>query len=79
MTYFDALETRSADERASDQAAATVEQIKRAASAPGFAAHFSDSDTNKVISADDLPMLPVLRKSDLIRAQAERPLLVVSP
>ncbi|NOD84700.1 MULTISPECIES: phenylacetate--CoA ligase family protein [unclassified Ruegeria] len=73
MMYFDALETRSADERASDQAAALVEQIKRAASAPGFAAHFSESDTNKVVSADDLPMLPVLRKSDLIRAQAERP------
>lgn len=73
MTYFDALETRSADERASDQAKALAEQIKRAASAPGFAAHLSDSDTNKVISADDLPMLPVLRKSDLIRAQAERP------
>lgn len=73
MTYFDALETRSADERASDQAKALAEQIKRAASAPGFAAHLSDSDTNKVISADDLPMLPLLRKSDLIRAQAERP------
>ena len=73
MTYFDALETRSADERASDQAKALAEQIKRAASAPGFATHLSDSDTNKVISADDLPMLPVLRKSDLIRAQAERP------
>ncbi|WP_299641805.1 phenylacetate--CoA ligase family protein [uncultured Ruegeria sp.] len=73
MTYFDALETRSADERASDQAKALAEQIKRAASAPGFAAHLSDSDTNKEISADDLPMLPVLRKSDLIRAQAERP------
>ena len=40
MTYFDALETRSADERASDQAVALVEQIKRAASAPGFAGAF---------------------------------------
>ncbi|NOE33819.1 MULTISPECIES: phenylacetate--CoA ligase family protein [unclassified Ruegeria] len=73
MTYFDALETRSADQRASDQAAALVEQIRRVSSAPGFAAHLSDSDTNKVVSTEDLPLLPVLRKSDLTRAQAERP------
>ncbi|WP_209599020.1 phenylacetate--CoA ligase family protein [Ruegeria sp. HKCCSP351] len=73
MTYFDALETRSADERASDQAGALVEQIKRAMSAPGFASHLSESDTNKVKSAEDLPTLPVLRKSDLTRAQAKRP------
>ncbi|MCX8952656.1 phenylacetate--CoA ligase family protein [Ruegeria sp. NA] len=73
MTYFDALETRSADERASDQARALVEQIKRAMSAPGFASHLSESDTNKVKSVEDLPTLPVLRKSDLTRAQAKRP------
>ncbi|WP_050604693.1 phenylacetate--CoA ligase family protein [Ruegeria sp. 6PALISEP08] len=73
MTYFDALETRSADQRASDQATALVEQIKRAASAPGFAAHLSETDTNHVFNAEDLPLLPVFRKSDLTRAQAERP------
>ncbi|WP_299081277.1 phenylacetate--CoA ligase family protein [uncultured Ruegeria sp.] len=73
MTYFDALETRSADERASDQAVALREQLKRVTSAPAFAAHLADADINAVGSADDLPVLPVLRKSDLSRAQAERP------
>ncbi len=73
MTYFDALETRSADERASDQAAALRAQLERAKSSPGFTAHLAGKDTNKVESADDLPMLPVLRKSDLTRAQASRP------
>ncbi len=73
MTYFDTLETRSADERASDQAAALRAQLERAKSSPGFTAHLAGKDTNKVESADDLPMLPVLRKSDLTRAQASRP------
>ncbi|WP_299890542.1 phenylacetate--CoA ligase family protein [uncultured Ruegeria sp.] len=73
MTYFDALETRSADERTSDQAVALREQLKRVTSAPAFAAHLADADINAVGSADDLPVLPVLRKSDLSRAQAERP------
>ncbi|WP_300071183.1 phenylacetate--CoA ligase family protein [uncultured Ruegeria sp.] len=73
MTYFDALETRSADERASDQAVALREQLKRVTSAPAFAAHLADAEINAVGSADDLPVLPVLRKSDLSRAQAERP------
>ncbi len=73
MTYFDALETRSADQRASDQAEALRAQLERAQSAPGFLAHFADTDTNKVKSSEDLPLLPVLRKSDLTRAQASRP------
>jgi len=68
MTYFDALETRSADERASDQAVALREQLKRVTSAPAFAAHLADADINAVGSADDLPVLPVFRKSDLSRA-----------
>ncbi len=73
MTYFDVLETRSADQRASDQALALRTQLERAKSAPGFAAHFAEIDTRKVQSADDLPLLPVLRKTDLTRAQADRP------
>jgi phenylacetate-CoA ligase len=72
MTYFDALETRSADQRASDQAVALQAQLKRARSAPGFTAHFAETDTNSVKTAEDLPLLPVLRKSDLTRAQGER-------
>ncbi len=72
MTYFDALETRSADQRASDQAVALQAQLERARSAPGFMAHFAETDTNPVKTAEDLPLLPVLRKSDLTRAQGER-------
>ncbi len=70
MTYFDTLETRSADQRASDQAAALRAQLAQVASASGFAEHLAEIDTNKVNSAEDLPQLPVLRKSDLTRAQA---------
>ncbi|MBO9445995.1 phenylacetate--CoA ligase family protein [Ruegeria sp. R14_0] len=73
MTYYDALETRSADERAADQARAIRTQISRALSAPGFAAHLADVDTDAVTSADDLVRLPVLRKSDLAKAQTSRP------
>ncbi|WP_170426187.1 phenylacetate--CoA ligase family protein [Ruegeria arenilitoris] len=73
MTYYDALETRSADERAADQAQALRTQISRALSAPGFAAHLADADTDAVTSADDLVGLPVLRKSDLAKAQTSRP------
>ncbi|WP_282119748.1 phenylacetate--CoA ligase family protein [Ruegeria atlantica] len=73
MTYYDALETRSADERSADQAQALRTQIDRALSAPGFAAHLADADTNSVTSVDDLVKLPVLRKSDLAAAQASRP------
>ncbi len=72
MTYFDALETRSADKRASDQSVALREQIVRAKSAAGFAGHLAGADIDAIQSIDDLPSLPVLRKSDLIRAQAER-------
>ncbi|CUH45170.1 phenylacetate--CoA ligase family protein [Ruegeria atlantica] len=73
MTYYDALETRSFDERSADQAQALRTQIDSALSAPGFAAHLADADTNSVTSADDLVKLPVLRKSDLAAAQASRP------
>ncbi|MCG7520480.1 phenylacetate--CoA ligase family protein [Ruegeria sp. Ofav3-42] len=73
MTYYDALETRSADERAADQAQALRTQIDRALSAPGFAAHLADADTGAVESVEDLVKLPVLRKSDLAQAQASRP------
>ncbi|WP_424832199.1 phenylacetate--CoA ligase family protein [Ruegeria sp.] len=72
MTFYDTLETRSADQRTSDQAAALREQLKRVTCAPGFASHLAGLDTDSVQSADDLTALPVLRKSDLIKAQTER-------
>ncbi|WP_282022413.1 phenylacetate--CoA ligase family protein [Ruegeria faecimaris] len=71
--FYDALETRSADQRASEQAEALQVQIRRANSAPGFAAHMADVDTAAVKSLDDLVKLPVLRKSDMAKAQASSP------
>jgi phenylacetate-CoA ligase len=69
MPYFDDLETRSADARAADQTAGVIAQIARVRAAadsclPGEA---------QVTCLDDLPKLPVLRKSDLVQWQTERP------
>lgn len=63
MDYFDALETRSADEREADQIAALLKQIKRANATPD----------GEVRGIEDLVRLPVLRKSDLVKWQAEKP------
>lgn len=63
MEYFDALETRSADEREADQIAALLKQIKRANATPD----------GEVRGIEDLVRLPVLRKSDLVKWQAEKP------
>jgi phenylacetate-CoA ligase len=60
QAHFDALETRSADERAADQLAKLQAQL----ASHGMAA---------VASLDDLAGLPVLRKSDLVARQAEAP------
>ncbi len=67
--YFDALETRSADERASDQLRVLRGQIAKAAAAPG-ACRITGYDVQDI---DDLARLPVLRKSDLAMWQAENP------
>ncbi|MFC4669021.1 phenylacetate--CoA ligase family protein [Seohaeicola nanhaiensis] len=71
--YFDALETRSADERAADLARALPAQIARAKALPGYAESLKDVDPATITSAADLVALPVLRKSDLSKAQAARP------
>ncbi|EEE38865.1 coenzyme F390 synthetase [Rhodobacteraceae bacterium KLH11] len=73
MTYFDKLETRSADERAADHARALPEQIARAQSAPGYADILSGVQASAVTDIQALATLPVLRKSDLTKAQAGRP------
>ncbi len=70
-TYFDDLETRSADQRAADLAAGLPAVISRAvARAPGIAAHLGAVVAGDVRSRDDLAALPVLRKSALVAAQA---------
>lgn len=67
--YFDDLETRSADARAADHAAALKARLAGVANAP---------DDWRVAAAEvdgveDLPKLPVLRKSDLSDWQKARP------
>ena len=73
MSFFDTLETRSADERAADLARALPEQIARAKGAAGYAGLLDGVDPAAVTSAEALAKLPVLRKSELSRAQAENP------
>ncbi len=68
--YFDALETRSADERAAAFAQALPEQIARAKALAGYGASLSDVDASAVKSIEDLASMPVLRKSEIGKAQA---------
>ncbi|WP_121067314.1 phenylacetate--CoA ligase family protein [Chachezhania antarctica] len=72
-TYFDTLETRSADERAADLATALPQQIARAKALPGYAQTFADVDPASITDVAALATLPVLRKSDLGKAQAAHP------
>ena len=69
--YFDDLETRTQEQRAASLAEALPKQIARAKSLPGYAAALADVDPVKVVSADELAKLPVLRKSDLVAAQKD--------
>ncbi len=73
--YFDALETRSADEREAQLMAALAEQVAFARdNAPYFAQLFADVDAQAVTSREALSALPLTRKSDLIeRQKADRP------
>ena len=68
--YFDALETRSEDERAAGLATALPEQIARAKALSGYATLLADVDAAGVTSVEALAALPVLRKSEIGKAQA---------
>lgn len=70
MSNFDALETRTAQARAADLAAALPEQIARAQGLAGYGGSLDGVDAAAVTSVDDLAGLPVLRKSELGKAQA---------
>ncbi len=72
-THYDSLETRSPDERAADIARLLPEQIARARALPGYAESLGGVDPASITSAADLAALPVLRKSELVQAQAARP------
>lgn len=62
--HYDALETRSADERAADVARLLPRVLARARQAPAYAAMPEEAELSR---------LPVTRKSELIARQAEAP------
>ena len=72
-TFYDRLETRSADERAADIAKTLPEQIARAKGLAGYVGTLSDIDPASVTSIENLASLPVLRKSEIGKSQAENP------
>lgn len=69
-TYYDELETRSADQRSADLARSLPEQIARAKALAGYAGSLDDVDPTAITSADHLAALPVLRKSEIGKSQA---------
>jgi len=71
MSFFDDLETRSADQRANDLALALPAQIANAQKISGNADALGGIDASAIQTIDDLAALPVLRKSDLVQAQSE--------
>ena len=73
MTFYDDLETRSADQRAKDLATALPDQIARAQRMAGYADSLVGVDSLGVKSVDDLAVLPVLRKAELGAAQKANP------
>lgn len=68
-SFFDNLETRSADQRAAEQATLLRAQLSAITAAPQ---EWRDAAA-QVKSAGDLVQLPVLRKSDLVGWQKDRP------
>lgn len=70
MSFFDDLETRSAQARAADIARALPEQIARAKGLSGYAGTLDHVDPAQITSVEALAGLPVLRKSELGKAQA---------
>ncbi len=71
MSFFDDLETRSADQRANDLAMALPAQIANAQNLGGNADALGAVDASAIQTIEDLAQLPVLRKSDLVQAQSE--------
>lgn len=68
--YFDAMETRSEDQRAADLAAALPQQISNAKALPGYGGALADVDPASITDMAALATLPVLRKSEIGKAQA---------
>jgi phenylacetate-CoA ligase len=71
--HYDSLETRDPAQRERETFAKLPGQIARAVTAPGWAKHLDGTDPASVTSRAALADLPLLRKSDLPRLQAETP------
>ncbi len=71
--FYDQLETRDPQARAREQFAALAQTIARALAAPGWAKQLAGVDAKSVTSRAALAKLPLLRKSDLVALQKERP------
>ena len=72
--FFDNLETRSDSQRSNDIGEQLPVQIKNAKeNSSAFSEIFKNINPGDIKSIEDLPKLPVLRKSELVKLQAERP------
>ncbi len=69
MSFFDALETRTADQRLDENLAALRVQVAQAKTLSGYQESLSSVGADGILSLDDLAKLPILRKSDLSNAQ----------
>jgi phenylacetate-CoA ligase len=63
--HYDALETRDPTKREADLFARLPDILRRAMTAPAYAAHLASIDPAAIIDRAALAKLPVLRKSDL--------------
>jgi len=70
MSYFDDLETRSSDERATALLSRLPKQIATAKTLGGYKTAFADVTAQDINTLAALSRLPVLRKSDLSKAQS---------
>jgi phenylacetate-CoA ligase len=71
--HYDSLETRDPDDREADFFGRLPDLIALASSAPGWATQLAGVDPNVVTSRAALAKLPVLRKSEFVTRQKERP------
>ncbi|HEX5508587.1 MAG TPA: AMP-binding protein [Pseudolabrys sp.] len=72
-SHYDAMETRDPAVRERELFAALPDILARAMAASGWAKHLKGVDPKSVTSRAALAKLPVLRKTDLARQQAEAP------
>ena len=69
MAFFDDLETRSSDQRSTENAALLKDILNLAANLDGYKAAFGSLDLSIFKSLEDLQSLQVLRKSELSEKQ----------